>query len=322
MTLLHIGGASAGTVLVSVIAIFFLLFAMSFAVGSVPEGHRRFSKGWTRAWLRASLPRSVLAAGFSALLFVGSALSGGGQSDADIAATCEAPLAPNTGREITESRLAVAVDGMRAIADAARSGEMAEAQTLFLTNDSHNVAHDIDAPLRLRNSALARDLCEAVLRFEREIAADAVDGPALAEEAESIAGYLETARDVYDFATPEPAAGGGLCTSPVGAVTDEPLTASRIEAAATLMRQAGELAEGGDTQAAAQAFGGDTHNITHDIDGPLRLADQELAIELCIVIVALETEFGSTQDNEIIATNASAGANLLEEAGRALGITG
>jgi hypothetical protein len=316
---LHIGGASAGTVLVSVIAIFFLIFAMSFAVGSIPEGHRRFTRKWFNAWFRASLPRIVIAGTFSALLFMGSALSGGSQSDASIAATCESPLAPNTGRIVSEIRLANAISGMRDIASAARQGDMQTAQELFFTNDSHNVAHDIDAPLRLSNNSLARTLCEAVLRLEREMSADQPKPQTLADEAEAIALQLQAAQDSFDFATPEPIAGGGPCVNPVGAVTHQSLTTSRIEEAAATLRQVADLAESGETQGAAQAFSGDAHNITHDIDGPLRVADQQTALDLCETIVALESEFAGAQDEAVIAANARKVADLLEAAALALG---
>jgi len=36
-------------VVVAVVTIFFLLFAMSFAVGSVPHGQKRFSREWAAA---------------------------------------------------------------------------------------------------------------------------------------------------------------------------------------------------------------------------------------------------------------------------------
>lgn len=322
MILLHFGGASSGTVLVTIVGIFFLIFAISFAVGSVPEGHRRFTSAWFKAWLRASLPRLIIAGAFSALLFTGSALSGGAQSDAGIAATCESPLAPYTGNAVTDDRLVVGINGMKQIADSAREGDLATVQTLFYTNDAHSLTHDIDAPLRLKDNSLARDLCESVLRLEREIAASTPNPQTIADEADAIAIALQQARDRFDFATASPVVGGGPCDSPIGAVTDQPLTASRIEDAAAAMRQTADLADGGDTNAAAQAFSGDAHNITHDIDGPLRTADQQLAVDLCQTILALESEFVGPQDKQIIASNARDGADLLEEAGRALGITG
>jgi hypothetical protein len=67
-------------------------------------------------------------------------------------------------------------------------------------------------------------------------------------------------------------------------------------------------------------FAGDAHNLTHDIDGPLRRIDPELGIDLCHGVLALEREFASEPDREVIATEAERTASLMEAAGAALGI--
>lgn len=318
--ILHIGGASAGTVLVTVLAIFFLIFAMSFAVGPVPEGKRRFSRPWVSAWARASAPRILIAGLFAGLLFTGSALSGGNQSDADIAAICERPLAPLTGNAVTEPRLVLAIDSMKSIEAAARNANTSQVQTLWYTTDAHNVSHDLDATIRLEHPSLASDLCESVIRLENEMAGD-VRAEVIQTQAGKLAVFMEEARGLLSFATPSPIPGAsGACANPVGAVTQDPLTAERIQAAASDMREVSVLADAGNVEEAAQVFAGDAHNITHDIDLPLRNADAEIAVRLCESIVLLEVQMGGPRDRTVIAREAETSADILEEAGRALGV--
>jgi hypothetical protein len=318
--ILHIGGASAGTVLVTVLAIFFLIFAMSFAIGPVPEGKRRFSRPWVRAWVRASLPRMLIAGVFAALVFTGSALSGGGQSEAEIAALCERPLAPLTGNAVTEPRLATAISSMNDIAAAARNGDTSRVQTLWFTTDAHNVSHDIDAPIRLEQPSLASDLCESVIKLENEMAGDQ-RSDVIERQATNLAAYMEEARDVLSFATSSPIPGAsGACANPIGAVTADPLTAERLQTAADDLLEVSGLAGSGEVEQAAQVFAGDAHNITHDIDLPLRNSDTSLAVSLCESVVLLEVQMGGARDVTVIAREAAAAAGILEEAGRALGI--
>ncbi|MEX0683502.1 MAG: hypothetical protein WD904_04300 [Dehalococcoidia bacterium] len=319
--ILHIGGASTGTVLITVIGIFLLIFAMSFAIGPIPEGKRRYSRAWCTAWLRASTPRLIIAGTFSALVFTGSALSGDGKSDAQIAADCESAVTPLTGNAVTEPRLLVAISGTRDIATAARNGDPGGAQTLFFTTDAHNVTHDIDAQLRLGSPTLAQDLCISVVKLENEIAGD-LRPAVIATESDKIAGYLDQASDEIDFAAePSPVPGAsGVCAYPIGAVSDRPLTEERLRSAIAAMREVSALAGAGDVPAAAEAFGGDAHNITHDIDLPLRNADPQLGVDLCESVLELELEFGGKRDAGIIAAEATTSAGLLEDSGRVLGL--
>ncbi len=318
--ILHVGGASTAAVLVTVIAIFFLIFAMSFAVGAVPEGQRRFSGEWFGAWLRTSLPRFAVAGAFSVLLFVGSSLSGGG--DTTDAQTCEAPLAPLSGQAVSSLRLNAAVSGMREIAAAAREGDAAAAQSLFYTTDAHSMTHDVAGPLFSADRDLARRLCESVVGLEAEITGE-LRPDVIAQHAESTASTLQVALARLDLdadATPIPNA-SEPCALPIGAIGVEPLTDKRLVAAVAAFRETASLARDGDVFGANEAFFGDAHNITHDIDGPLRNADPDLAVALCESVLEIERQFASSADTSVIAAESETGAGLLEEAGRALGIT-
>jgi hypothetical protein len=68
-------------------------------------------------------------------------------------------------------------------------------------------------------------------------------------------------------------------------------------------------------------FGGDAHNLSHDIDGPLRQADEPLAIELCQSVLNIEREFANVAPSrEVIAAESAATAETIAEAGSVLGI--
>ena len=314
---LHIGGASTGAVLVVLIAIFSLIFAMSFAVGAVPEGQRRLSGEWFSAWFRASLPRFIVAGAFSALLFLGSSLTGSG--NATDARICDAPLAPLTGQSVSDLRLNAAISGMRDIASAAREGDATAAQSLFFTTDAHNATHDVAGPLFSTDRDLARTLCESVVGLENEIAGD-LRPEVIAAHAESTADTLQIARATLDLAadTSIPDA-SGRCAFPIVAIGVLPLTNERLVAAIASFRETAEVARAGDVTGASVAFSGDAHDITHDIDGPLRSSDLDLAFAICESITEIERQFANAADTTVVAAESATSADLLEEAGRVLG---
>jgi hypothetical protein len=323
--LLHVGGASTASIVVSIVVIFFFIFAISFAFGPIPEGESRLSGGRFAAWFRASLPRLVVAGTFAAALGAAGILLGddpGDDGNAANAANCDAPLAPFTGNPPTEDRLIAAADGWRGIAAAAREGDIDRVRALYYTTDAHNLTHDIDRPLREVDSDLARDMCLAVIVIENQMVTG-LDTEVIAREADRVAAFLDEARPaVAALPVPTPGAVGGACTTPIGAVTDQPLTAQRLQAAVDTMRQIAETAATAPPEGTRTLFFGDAHNITHDIDGPLRAADEDLAVELCRSVLELEQQLGTEDfDAVIVAERADASAASLEAAGRALGIS-
>lgn len=322
MIVLHVGGASATSVLVSVTVIFFLVFAFSFAFGEIPSGQSRFSREWIRAWGRATLPRLIAAGLFSAALFAGSSMFGNnGDGGAVSAAACDTPLAPLTGEAATDARILIASEGMTAIADAAASGDVPGAQGLFYSSDAHNLSHDIDAPLRAADPGLARDLCQRVVVLENQMAG-ILDAEVIEREARAIAGMLAEARTLL---ASQPSPAGTVqaldpCTYPVGAVTSEPLTQARLNLVKETYASVAEDAATDPIEELRARFGGDAHNLSHDIDGPLREADADLALALCHSVLALEREFAGEVDRGVIAAEAATTAGILEDAGVALGI--
>jgi hypothetical protein len=318
VVLLHVASSPVGAA-VTVTVIFLLIFALSFAFGPVPEGGRRFSAEWLRSWLAASLPRMAIAGGFAGLVLV-AALSYG-NSSTNAAVSCAKGVPPLSGQAVTDDRIANAVLSLNEMVDSANTGDVERARTVWLTSDAHNLTHDIDGPLRKLSEDAARSLCENVIALENVMVGEIVP-ETVVERATAVAGALQAARPVLrqtgdPTATPvvfEP------CSLPIGAVTDEPLTAQRIEDAIERLRQVSDLAAAGDKAGAEAAFAGEAHNITHDIDGPLRTNHEQIAIELCLAVSEIERRLGANYDGEVIADKADESADLLDEGARALGI--
>jgi len=81
-----------------------------------------------------------------------------------------------------------------------------------------------------------------------------------------------------------------------------------------------EAASAGDLQATEEAFFGDVHNFTRDVDQRLREVDEELAKELCEAVMTLEEELFATDPSaDAIAKHATRIRDLLRDAAEALG---
>jgi hypothetical protein len=86
------------------------------------------------------------------------------------------------------------------------------------------------------------------------------------------------------------------------------------------MNEVRRAADSGDAAAARAAFAGDTHDVTHDIDEPLRAADPLLARNLCQSVLTMEEQLARTPDLQAVAAEAGVAAELLRESGRVLGL--
>ena len=314
--LLHVASTPAGAA-VTVSIIFLLTFAMSFAFGPVPEGGRRFSSEWTRAWLKESIPRLIVAGGFAGLVLA-AALSYGNSTQAAI--NCDKTVPPLTGASVDDPRILLAVNNLGQMVAAAEDDDAERARTIWLTSDAHNLSHDVDGPLRKVAPELAKSLCGKVIALENVMVGQIVTGQVV-NDARLVADALQEARPILrsnsSSATP---AAFQPCGQPIGAVTTDPLTAQRLQSAIEQLRQVSSLAESGDKAHAEAFFAGEAHDITHDIDGPLRTDNQQLAIDLCLAVTEIEGHLGANYDAEIVASKSSESAELIEQGGRALGI--
>lgn len=322
LPLLHIGGASTASVIISLGGIFLLMLIMSFAFWRGPQDHRRFSTRWFIEWIKASAPRIVIAGIFCAGLFTASALSGS-STNANNPTLCRIGLPALTAQPVTPQRIDAGVQGLLDLADAARNSDLEQARILILS-DAHNITHDVDPRLRPVDETLARDLCNSITVLENEIANKNPDLTKIADEAERSADLLAQARDVIATTTPTPGPfskpGSGACDTPIGRITTNPVTAERIVNAVSKLQAMANAAADSNTGVMAGLFLGDAHDITHDIDGPLRDVDLELAKELCLSILNIEIQLGGTYDLATIETEATKSAALLVDAGEALGL--
>ena len=268
---LHIGGASAASVVVFLAAIFLFLLIMSLVFWRGPQDYRRWDRRWFSAWASASAPRIAIAALFFAGLFLASSLSGDGDDDASGDEICSRSLPALTSQPLTDARLAAGVDGLIRLQAAASDGDF-DRVLVLLFSDAHSVSHDIDAALRALDATLATDLCESIFALKLDVAGD-MDIGTIVQEAGNAARLMDKARTLIiesaDTTTPAGnlKAGGGACADPIGRITDDPVTDQRIENAAEKMRAIADAAVREDPAMIDGLFRGDTHNVTHDIDG-------------------------------------------------------
>ena len=110
-----------------------------------------------------------------------------------------------------------------------------------------------------------------------------------------------------------------VCMRTVPALTTELLTDTAFKAADDDLSTAGGLAEAGDVDGAEAAFFG-PHTLTHNIDGPLRQADEALAIRLCNETLIMEDELVGNRDPSVVAEQARKIRDALSAAAVVLGM--
>ena len=88
------------------------------------------------------------------------------------------------------------------MSEATSAGNLDLATEVWYDNDSEvrNFTHDADQPLREVDEELARELCEAVIRLEEELALGRVERVSV--EATSIRRMLRDAAEALGFARP------------------------------------------------------------------------------------------------------------------------
>ena len=110
-----------------------------------------------------------------------------------------------------------------------------------------------------------------------------------------------------------------VCLVTIPALNAEPLTDSAFKAADSDLATVVELASGGDVDRAQAAFVG-PHALTHNVDGPLRQADEALAIRLCNEVVIMEKELVSNREPSVVVEQARKIRETLSAAAAALGM--
>ena len=74
-----------------------------------------------------------------------------------------------------------------------------------------------------------------------------------------------------------------------------------------------------DLTAAEDAFFGDVHNFTHNVDPPVRAVDAKMAKDLCKTVIHIEEELAIDRRVDVIATDAARIRELLRDGAEALG---
>ena len=125
-------------------------------------------------------------------------LGGGGGGGS----ACDDPLPPLADSDISQLGFQTQDVGLTRMAEATSVGNLDSATEVWYDNDSelHNFTHDVDAPLREADEELAKELCEAVIRFEDELISERVGR--VATEAIRVRDLLRDAAEALGFARP------------------------------------------------------------------------------------------------------------------------
>ena len=115
--------------------------------------------------------------------------------------------------------------------------------------------------------------------------------------------------------TPFPA-----CMRTLPSLNDEPLTQSAFQAADAGLATTIESAKADDADEAEAAFFGLPHDLTHNVDSPIRELDESLAIRLCNEVVVMEEELAGNQDPSVIEEQARKIREILTIIAAALGM--
>ncbi len=125
-------------------------------------------------------------------------LGGGGGGGS----ACDEPLPPLADSDLSQLGFQTQDVGLTRMAEATSVGNLDSATEVWYDNDSelHNFTHDVDAPLREADEELAKELCEAVIRFEDELISERVGR--VATEAIRVRDLLRDAAEALGFARP------------------------------------------------------------------------------------------------------------------------
>ncbi len=112
---------------------------------------------------------------------------------------------------------------------------------------------------------------------------------------------------------------GSPCDDPLVALGQSEISQMGFQAEDAGLARVAQAATAGDLEAAESAFFGDVHNFTHNVDPPLREADEELAKEICERVTEIEEELVIGRRVSVIAGQATRIRELVQDAAEALG---
>ena len=112
---------------------------------------------------------------------------------------------------------------------------------------------------------------------------------------------------------------GSPCDDPLVALGQSDISQLGFQTEDAGLARVVQAATAGNLEAAESAFFGDVHNFTHNVDAPLREADEELAKEICEEVTEIEEELAIGQRVSVIAGQATRIRELVQDAAEALG---
>lgn len=115
--------------------------------------------------------------------------------------------------------------------------------------------------------------------------------------------------------------GGGsdVCDSPLAPLGRSDISQLGFQAQDVGLSKVIQAASAGSLQAVEEAFFGDVHNFTHNVDASLREVDPELAKEMCQAVVEIEEELVSDRRADVIGLQAARIQDMMRDAAEALG---
>ncbi len=112
---------------------------------------------------------------------------------------------------------------------------------------------------------------------------------------------------------------GSPCDDPLVALGQSEISQMGFQAEDAGLARVAQAATAGNLEAAESAFFGDVHSFTHNVDPPLREVNEELAKELCEMIIEIEEELAIGRRVSVIAGQATRIRELVQDAAEELG---
>ncbi|MEE8386856.1 MAG: hypothetical protein V3S01_13155, partial [Dehalococcoidia bacterium] len=113
--------------------------------------------------------------------------------------------------------------------------------------------------------------------------------------------------------------GTNICDRPLPALGSGQITKEQFDTVDAGMDLVISLAAEGDVSRAQEAFFSVVHDFTHDVDGPLRDSNDDLAKRLCKAVAQIETEFAFGGEAATIAEESESIRDLLRQAAAEMG---
>ncbi len=134
---------------------------------SRPAASTLYSRRRSRAKRHSGAPDWVWGAGLGiiALFFVGAFFVVGEISGGGTGGTCNEPLAPLDGSDISAEAFFDEDDALTRVISMLNLGDRPGAEATFF-GPVHAFTHNVDPPLRERDEDAAKELCEAVVEME------------------------------------------------------------------------------------------------------------------------------------------------------------